>query len=52
MSAPLSTRKEVLETLSNTDIDPEETVLREGVPDVIDVRRELFPKPEQRWCWT
>ena len=46
MSAPLSTRKEVSEALSKTDIDPEETVLREGAPDVIDVRRELFPKPE------
>ena len=43
MSAPVSTRKEDLEDSSKTDIDPEETEFKVIVPDVIDVRRWLFP---------
>ena len=45
MSAPVSTRKEDLEELSYTDMDPEETELREIVPDATDVRRWRFPAP-------
>ena len=43
MSAPVSTKKEELEEVSQTDIDPVETEFNERGPDVTDVRRLLFP---------
>ena len=39
MSAPLSTRKEHLDTESKTDIDPEVSVFKEMMPGVTDARR-------------
>ena len=45
MSAPLSTRKEHWEFESQTDMDPEEEVLRETMPGVIGARRWRFPEP-------
>ena len=44
MSAPVSTKKADLEEESQTDIEPLETEFNDGVPDVIDVRRSLFPE--------
>ena len=49
MSAPVSTRKEDCEDLSKTDIDPDDTEFKEIVPDVIDVRRWLFPELTEAW---
>ena len=47
MSAPVSTRKENFDTVSNTDIEPWDTELRESVPDVTDARRWRFPRLEK-----
>ena len=44
MSAPVSTKKEDLETLSKTDIEPEDTEFKERVPGVIDARLSRFPR--------
>ena len=49
MSAPVSTKKEDFEDSSKTDIDPVETEFKEIVPDVIDVRRWLFPELTEAW---
>ena len=46
MSAPLSTRKEHLEVASKTDIDPDDEVLSETMPGVIDARLWRFPDPD------
>ena len=43
MSAPLSIKNEVPEALSNTDIEPEETELREMMPDATGARLWRFP---------
>ena len=45
MSAPLSIKKDVPETLSKTDMEPEVTELREMMPDAIGVRLWSFPVP-------
>ena len=45
MSAPLSIKNDVPETLSNTDIEPEETEFREMTPDATGVRLWRFPMP-------
>ena len=49
MSAPVSTKKEEPEDSSQTDIDPEDTEFKEIVPDVMDVRRWLFPESMVVW---
>ena len=45
MSAPLSIKKEHFDVESNTDMDPEESLLSETMPGVSDARRWSFPGP-------
>ena len=56
MSAPLSTRNEHCDEASKTDIDPEDEVLSETMPGVVDARRWRFPdfgaeEVQQRRAW-
>ena len=45
MSAPLSIKNEHCEVESNTDMDPEESLLSETMPGVNDARLWRFPGP-------
>ena len=49
MSAPLSTKKEHCDTESKTDMEPEDSVVKETMPGVTDARRWRFPGPNEHY---